>query len=72
MASPERIHDLVIIGGGPAGLSAAISAESERIGTMVLDAGTQIGGQAARSSLIENYPGFPGFLNLTTPRPLNW
>lgn len=51
-------HDLVIIGGGPAGLSAAINAASERMGTLLVDGDDQFGGQAGTSTLIENYPGF--------------
>lgn len=58
MSNPEA-HDLIVIGGGPAGLSAALTAESERLDTLILDDGPVIGGQAATSSLIENYPGFP-------------
>lgn len=55
----ENRHDLIVIGAGPAGLSAAISAESERVNTLVLDAGEKPGGQAGTSSYIENYAGFP-------------
>lgn len=55
----DKIYDLIIVGAGPAGLSAAINAESERVNTLVLDAADQLGGQAGTSSLIENYPGFP-------------
>lgn len=51
--------DLAIIGGGPAGLSAAINAASEGIKTVVLDKAPRFGGQAGHSSLIENYLGFP-------------
>jgi len=51
--------DLVIIGGGPAGLSAAINAASEGIKTTMCDAQPQFGGQAGTSSLIENLMGFP-------------
>lgn len=58
MVTPER-HDLIVIGAGPAGLSAALTAESERIGTLVLDMSSRLGGQAGTSSFIENYPGFP-------------
>ena len=50
--------DLVIVGAGPAGLSAAVYAASEGLRTTVLDAGA-VGGQAGASSLIRNYLGFP-------------
>lgn len=57
--SKEQIYDLIVVGGGPAGLSAAINAESEGIDTMVIDSAHKLGGQAGTSSLIENYAGFP-------------
>jgi thioredoxin reductase (NADPH) len=50
--------DLVIVGCGPAGLSAAVYATSEGFGTLVVDEGG-LGGQATSSSLIRNYLGFP-------------
>ncbi|MET0991401.1 MAG: FAD-dependent oxidoreductase [Lacisediminihabitans sp.] len=50
--------DLTVIGAGPAGLAAAVYAASEGLDTLVLD-GITIGGQAASSSRIENYLGFP-------------
>jgi thioredoxin reductase (NADPH) len=57
--SPEaRDFDLVIIGAGPAGLSAAVYGASEGFRTLVIDGGG-IGGQATLSSLIRNYLGFP-------------
>jgi thioredoxin reductase (NADPH) len=56
---PEgRDFDLVIVGGGPAGLSAAVYGASEGFRTLVIDSGG-IGGQATLSSLIRNYLGFP-------------
>ncbi|HEY5441940.1 MAG TPA: FAD-dependent oxidoreductase [Candidatus Saccharimonadales bacterium] len=58
MPDPEK-HDLIVIGGGPAGLSAAITAETERVDTVVIDNSHTLGGQAGTTSLIENYPGFP-------------
>lgn len=58
--SEQRTHDLIIVGAGPAGLSAAVGAESEWISTLVLDSDNKLGGQAGTSSLIENFPGFPG------------
>lgn len=51
-----RDCDLLIIGGGPAGLSAAINGASEGLDVVVLDAALQLGGQAKESSAIENYP----------------
>jgi thioredoxin reductase (NADPH) len=57
--SPERTHfDLVIVGTGPAGLSAAVYGASEGFSTLVVDEGG-LGGQATSSPLIRNYLGFP-------------
>lgn len=60
--SPDRLHggmyDVAIVGAGPAGLAAAVYAASEGLKTIVLDS-TAPGGQAGRSSKIENYFGFP-------------
>jgi thioredoxin reductase (NADPH) len=57
--SPERMDfDLLIVGAGPAGLSAAVYGASEGFGTLVVDEGG-LGGQATSSSLIRNYLGFP-------------
>jgi thioredoxin reductase (NADPH) len=50
--------DLLIIGGGPAGLSAAVGASSEGLDTAIVER-YAAGGQAGTSSKIENYPGFP-------------
>ncbi|HSD24233.1 MAG TPA: FAD-dependent oxidoreductase [Solirubrobacterales bacterium] len=56
---PERHDfDLIIVGAGPAGLSAAVYGASEGLDTLVVDEGG-IGGQATSSSLIRNYLGFP-------------
>jgi thioredoxin reductase (NADPH) len=50
--------DLVIVGAGPAGLSAAVGASSEGLDTAIVER-YAAGGQAGTSSKIENYPGFP-------------
>lgn len=53
----DRQFDLLVIGGGPAGLAAAVYASSEGIRTLVVER-EAIGGQAGTSSLIRNYLGF--------------
>lgn len=56
---PDNLHcDVVVVGGGPAGLTAAVYAGSEGLGTLVVERHV-IGGQAGASSLIRNYLGFP-------------
>ena len=55
---PGYMFDLVVVGGGPAGLAAAVYGASEGLDTVSLDA-VSTGGQAAASSRIENYVGFP-------------
>ena len=56
---PEQMEfDLVIVGAGPAGLSAAVYGASEGFSTLVVDEGG-LGGQATSSALIRNYLGFP-------------
>ena len=57
--APDREHyDLVIVGGGPSGLSAAVYGASEGLNPLLIDAGG-LGGQATSSSSIRNYLGFP-------------
>ena len=55
---PDAVHDLAVVGGGPAGLAAAVYGASEGLETVVIEAMAP-GGQAGTSSKIENYLGFP-------------
>jgi thioredoxin reductase (NADPH) len=54
----DHVHDVVVIGAGPAGLAAAVYASSEGLDTLVVES-LAPGGQAGTSSKIENYLGFP-------------
>jgi len=58
VSDTEAIFDVVVVGGGPAGLAASIYAASEGLKVLVVE-DTAIGGQAGTSSKIENYFGFP-------------
>lgn len=53
------MYDVVVVGSGAAGLSAAVNAASEGLKTLVVDMNTDFGGQASTSTMIENYAGFP-------------
>src|SRR5206468_7542954 len=54
----QRLYDVCIVGGGPAGLGAAVYAASEGLSTVVVEREAP-GGQAGQSAAIENYLGFP-------------
>jgi thioredoxin reductase (NADPH) len=56
--SQDKVHDLIIVGAGPAALTAAIYTTREDISTLLFERGV-VGGLAAVTDLIDNYPGFP-------------
>lgn len=58
IVTEEKWFDLIIIGGGPAGLSAALYALRARLKTLLVEK-MVLGGKASTAFLIENYPGFP-------------
>jgi thioredoxin reductase (NADPH) len=53
-----HVYDLVIVGGGPAGLTTAIYAARENLETLIVDS-KGLGGQAGVTERFDNYPGFP-------------
>jgi thioredoxin reductase (NADPH) len=58
MSHPEKEYDVVIIGGGPAGLSAGIYTARARLNSLLMERGA-VGGQIINAEMVENYPGFP-------------
>ena len=54
----REYYDLIIVGGGPTGLTASIYSAREGLDTLIIEQ-SGIGGQAGSTELIENYPGFP-------------
>lgn len=57
-----RVYDVVIIGAGPAGLTAAIYTGRAKLSTLVIES-NMVGGNTALTDQIENYPGFPFGIN---------
>lgn len=55
---PQVVHDIVVVGAGPAALSAAIYTTREDLDTLLIEKGV-IGGLAAITDQVDNYPGFP-------------
>jgi thioredoxin reductase (NADPH) len=62
--APREEVDLLIVGGGPAGLSAAVYGASEGLSTLIVES-SALGGQAGASRRIENYLGFPAGISGT-------
>jgi len=58
MKGDRSVYDVIIIGGGPAGLTAAIYTGRAKLRTLVLEANI-LGGNAGQTDQIDNYPGFP-------------
>jgi thioredoxin reductase (NADPH) len=54
----SKIYEVIIVGGGPAGLTAGLYTARSRLSSLLLETGI-VGGQMTTTELIENYPGFP-------------
>jgi thioredoxin reductase (NADPH) len=54
----QHVYDLIIVGGGPAGLTTGIYAARENLETLIVDS-KGLGGQAGITERLDNYPGFP-------------
>ncbi len=61
-SASNDIKNLIILGGGPAGLTAAIYAARAMLSPLLIESGV-MGGQAAITDILENYPGFPEGIN---------
>jgi thioredoxin reductase (NADPH) len=58
MTTADSIRDIIIVGGGPAGLTAGLYASRARLDSLLIERGV-IGGQITNAELVENFPGFP-------------
>lgn len=64
----EEVFDVIIMGGGPAGLTAAIYLARQKMKTLLLE-GKRLGGKAMEAHWVENYPGYPE--GITGPELMN-
>ncbi len=66
----EKIYDVVIIGAGPAGMTAAVYASRANLSTLMLERGIP-GGQMANTEDVENYPGYESILGPDLTNKMN-
>ena len=63
----EKIYNMVIIGAGPAGMSAAVYAKRAELSVLVIERDFASGGQIVKTYEVDNYLGLPGIGGLLSP-----
>jgi alkyl hydroperoxide reductase subunit F len=66
-AIPGKLYDLIIVGAGPAGMTAAVYAGRKKLDTLVIS--KDVGGQTLLTSEVENYMGYQYVTGPETPSP---
>src|SRR6476659_1601610 len=59
MTSQPNVHDVIIIGSGPAGYTAAVYAARAQLAPLLIASSVEAGGELMNTTEVENFPGFP-------------
>ena len=64
----ENLYDVIVIGSGPAGITAGIYGRRAGLSTLIIEGNYIQGGQILNTYEVDNYPGLPGISRLSTRR----